>query len=192
MKFEGIYTPLIAPFNSDFTLNFNAMASAIDFLVDAGVHGIIVAGTIASYPFFRVLLKGKCHKRKKLIAAVYIVLGVFFWLPFIGLEQVNQNLLGFTANDLYSENDSDLQSPLFGKHFEKSTRGGWLAWSALGAPGYALPAQGIGHGIRDLMIQFEQVKNWLDQNEVNNHVLFAGFWGIACTLLLINSKTRGG
>ena len=49
MKFEGIYTPLIAPFNSDFTLNFNAMASAIDFLVDAGVHGIIVAGTTGEY-----------------------------------------------------------------------------------------------------------------------------------------------
>ena len=42
MRFEGIYTPLIAPFNSDFTLNSEAMASAIDFLVNAGVHGIIV------------------------------------------------------------------------------------------------------------------------------------------------------
>ena len=45
MRFEGIYTPLIAPFNSDFTLNPVAMASAIDLLVDTGVHGIIVAGT---------------------------------------------------------------------------------------------------------------------------------------------------
>ena len=49
MHFEGIYTPLIAPFKSDFTLNFDAMSSAIDFLVNAGVHGIIVAGTTGEY-----------------------------------------------------------------------------------------------------------------------------------------------
>ena len=49
MRFEGIYTPLIAPFYSDFTLNSDAMASAIDFLVDTGVHGIIVAGTTGEY-----------------------------------------------------------------------------------------------------------------------------------------------
>ena len=35
MQFEGIYTPLIAPFKSDFTLNSDAMSSAIDFLVNA-------------------------------------------------------------------------------------------------------------------------------------------------------------
>ena len=49
MHFEGIYTPLIAPFKSDFTLNSDAMSSAIDFLVNAGVHGIIVAGTTGEY-----------------------------------------------------------------------------------------------------------------------------------------------
>ena len=49
MTFEGIYTPLIAPFNSDFTLNFCAMSSAIDLLVSSGVHGIIVAGTTGEY-----------------------------------------------------------------------------------------------------------------------------------------------
>ena len=49
MNFEGIYTLLIAPFNSDFTLNSVAMASAIDLLVDTGVHGIIVAGTTGEY-----------------------------------------------------------------------------------------------------------------------------------------------
>ena len=48
MEFEGIYTPLIAPFKSDFTLNSDAMASAIDFLVSAGVHGICLLYTSPS------------------------------------------------------------------------------------------------------------------------------------------------
>ena len=45
MKFEGIYTPLVAPFFDDFTLNHDAMQQTVDLLVNAGVHGIIVAGT---------------------------------------------------------------------------------------------------------------------------------------------------
>ena len=148
------------------------------------LSGIIVAGTIAAYPFFRIL-QGKNFFQKKVgLAVLYILLGGFFWLPFIALERVNHNLLGFTANDLYSANDSDLQAPLFGKYFEKSTRGGWLAWSTIGAPGYALPAKGIGHGLRDMMIQFENVESWLDRNESNKHVLFAGLWAIVCTVLL--------
>jgi 4-hydroxy-tetrahydrodipicolinate synthase len=49
MKFEGIYTPLVAPFFDDFTLNHNAMQQTVDLLVNAGVHGIIVAGTTGEY-----------------------------------------------------------------------------------------------------------------------------------------------
>ena len=49
MKFEGIYTPLVAPFFDDFTLNRDAMQQTVDLLVNAGVHGIIVAGTTGEY-----------------------------------------------------------------------------------------------------------------------------------------------
>ncbi len=49
MKFEGIYTPLVTPYNDDFSLNREAMAQTVDYLVDAGVHGIIVAGTTGEY-----------------------------------------------------------------------------------------------------------------------------------------------
>ena len=49
MKFEGIYTPLVAPFFDDFTLNNDAMQQTVDLLVNAGVHGIIVAGTTGEY-----------------------------------------------------------------------------------------------------------------------------------------------
>lgn len=49
MKFEGIYTPLITPYHGDFSLNEAALAAQVDHLVDAGVHGIIVAGTTGEY-----------------------------------------------------------------------------------------------------------------------------------------------
>jgi hypothetical protein len=154
------------------------------------LSGIIVAGTIAAYPFLYILLKRKKFSRSIGLATIYIFLGGLFWLPFLSLERINQNFLGFTANNLYAANDSDLQAPLFGKHFEKSTRSGWLAWSILGAPGYALPGKTIGHGFRDVMTQFEQVKNSLDQYKINQHVLLAGLWGIGCTgLLLIAIKS---
>jgi hypothetical protein len=149
------------------------------------LSGIIVAGTIAAYPFLYILLKRKKFSRSIGFATTYIFIGGLFWLPFLSLERINQNFLGFTANNLYAGNDSDLQAPLFGKHFEKSTRSGWLAWSTFGAPGYALPGKPIGHGFRDMMTQFEQVKGGLDQYKINEHVLFAGFWGIGCTVLLL-------
>ena len=49
MKFEGIYTPLVAPFFDDFTLNHDAMQQTVDLLVNAGVHGIVVEGTTGEY-----------------------------------------------------------------------------------------------------------------------------------------------
>ena len=49
MKFEGVYTPLVTPFHKDFTLNKQAMQASIDLLIDAGIDGLIVAGTEGEY-----------------------------------------------------------------------------------------------------------------------------------------------
>ncbi len=49
MRFEGIYTPVVTPYHADFSLNRDGFAAAIDHLVAAGVHGIIVAGTTGEY-----------------------------------------------------------------------------------------------------------------------------------------------
>ena len=49
MEFEGIYTPIITPYCEDFTLNQPVLADLVDFLINAGVHGIIVAGTTGEY-----------------------------------------------------------------------------------------------------------------------------------------------
>ena len=49
MQFEGIYTPIVTPYRADFTLDRDAFAATIERLIDAGVHGIIVAGTTGEY-----------------------------------------------------------------------------------------------------------------------------------------------
>jgi len=49
MRFEGIYTPLVTPWNGDFSLNVISLAETVEFLIDAGVDGIIVAGTTGEY-----------------------------------------------------------------------------------------------------------------------------------------------
>ncbi len=49
MKFEGIYTPIVTPFNDDFSINKEAFAETVELLIDKGVHGIIIAGTTGEY-----------------------------------------------------------------------------------------------------------------------------------------------
>ncbi len=49
MRFEGIYTPLVTPYNGDFTCNEAALEATVEHLIAAGVHGIIVAGTTGEY-----------------------------------------------------------------------------------------------------------------------------------------------
>lgn len=49
MQFEGIYTPVVTPYHDDFSLNEAALADTIDLLINAGVHGLIIAGTTGEY-----------------------------------------------------------------------------------------------------------------------------------------------
>lgn len=49
MQFEGIYTPIITPFRDDYSIDYEAYAASIDYLVQAGVQGIIVGGTTGEY-----------------------------------------------------------------------------------------------------------------------------------------------
>ena len=49
MEFEGIYTPLVAPFTDSGDLNQEAMVKTIDMLINCGIHGIVIAGTTGEY-----------------------------------------------------------------------------------------------------------------------------------------------
>ena len=49
MQFEGIYTPVITPFHNDGSVDKEGFAEVLEFLIDAGAHGIVVAGTTGEY-----------------------------------------------------------------------------------------------------------------------------------------------
>lgn len=44
-EMNGIYTPLVTPHHGDGSFNLPALADNIDYLVDAGVHGVISGGS---------------------------------------------------------------------------------------------------------------------------------------------------
>lgn len=49
MKFEGIYTPAITPYRSDGSIDRDAFAAQIEYLIGAGVHGIVNGGSTGEY-----------------------------------------------------------------------------------------------------------------------------------------------
>lgn len=49
MRIEGIYTPVITPFREDLSIDLEAYTASVDYLLAAGVHGIIVGGTTGEY-----------------------------------------------------------------------------------------------------------------------------------------------
>lgn len=44
-RFEGIWTPIVTPIREDGTVRWDALAEVIEFLVGAGVHGLITGGS---------------------------------------------------------------------------------------------------------------------------------------------------
>ncbi len=49
MQFDGIYTPIVTPYAEDFSVDIDTLKSVVDLLSDAGVNGIIFAGTTGDY-----------------------------------------------------------------------------------------------------------------------------------------------
>lgn len=47
LTLEGIYTPIVTPFRSDGSINFDALADIVEHLIEKGVHGIISGGSTA-------------------------------------------------------------------------------------------------------------------------------------------------
>ena len=49
MKFDGIYTPVITPHREDGSIDRDALATQIEYLIAAGVHGLINGGSTGEY-----------------------------------------------------------------------------------------------------------------------------------------------
>ena len=44
-RFDGIYTPVVTPYLADGAVNWDALADVIEYLIGAGVHGLISGGS---------------------------------------------------------------------------------------------------------------------------------------------------
>ena len=49
MRFSGIYTPVITPFAPDGRIDFGAYQNQVQYLVSAGVQGLVIGGTTGEY-----------------------------------------------------------------------------------------------------------------------------------------------
>lgn len=49
MQFEGIYTPAITPLKADGSIDHAAFTEVLEYLIEQGVHGIIIAGSTGEY-----------------------------------------------------------------------------------------------------------------------------------------------
>jgi len=49
MRFDGIFTPVITPHREDGSIDRDGFAAMVDYLVGAGVHGIICGGSTGEY-----------------------------------------------------------------------------------------------------------------------------------------------
>jgi len=49
MKIEGIYTPVITPYNADGSIDEGAFVAMLEHLISSGVHGIVVGGSTGEY-----------------------------------------------------------------------------------------------------------------------------------------------
>lgn len=49
MKFEGVYVPIITPFDDHMAIDFDAFGDVIDWQIENGSHGIIVGGSTGEF-----------------------------------------------------------------------------------------------------------------------------------------------
>jgi len=107
-----------------------------------------------------------------------------YFIPYYLLSKTNENLTGYSSSQLYSNQDYNKQSYLWGRHFGESTKGFMLLLSLSAGPGYALPVQPFVHGFRDLLSQFQSVRDFLLKIQINRPIFLVGIISIGLTVLL--------
>ncbi|MTI09736.1 dihydrodipicolinate synthase family protein [Curvivirga aplysinae] len=82
-KFDGIYTPVITPYFLDDTVNWDALADMIDYLIEKGVHGIISGGSTGENytQTIEERLEIARFTKERINGRVPLVIGTGAWLP---------------------------------------------------------------------------------------------------------------
>ena len=148
------------------------------------MSGLIVALTVGFVPVLLVYLK-KTALRKNILLLILVILAPIILFPANELKRFNLYNLGFNSHDLYTKQNYNQQSFLWGEHFVESTKGKMLLLSALGSPGCALPIKPLIYSARDFSLQFESFIDWSRDNKVNAHVFVCGIFGIITLSLFI-------
>lgn len=153
------------------------------------LSSLLTMAGIAATPF---LFLAFAHKRTRLLQfGAMLSLGVIiFFIPYYLLSKTNENLTGYSSDQLYSRQDYNVQSELWGKHFSESTQGWMLVLSLSAGPGYALPFQPVVHRLRDLGSQFSSVRNFFLKSKINLPMFFVGIGSIGLSALLFYGLVR--
>lgn len=78
MRFDGIYTPVITPFQRDYSIDEKAWAETIEWQIDSGAHGIVVGGSTGEvYALSKEERLRQFHRGKEIVRGrVPLIAGV--------------------------------------------------------------------------------------------------------------------
>ena len=161
------------------------------FFLAIGVHAffklssLLTVSSIALIPFLIQVVK--CKKIK--LSTCYIAIAglILFLLPYFLLSSLNEQLTGISSDELYSQQDYNAQHELWGEYFTESTKGGMLVASLFASTGYATPVQSLAHGIRDLLLQFENYSSTLHSYGINPRIFGCCILTIPFTVILFTA-----
>jgi hypothetical protein len=149
---------------------------------------LTIAG-IGTIPIVYIFLKNKSYFRSQKTFALLISMG-FFFVPYLLVNFSNQTLSNIKSSGIYSNQDFNSQSELWGDHFTESTQGPMLVLSLAAGPGYALPTKPILHGLRDLAQQSSSMRSFLYKSKVNLPMLIIGLFSLPLSALLFCTLTK--
>lgn len=112
---------------------------------------------------------------------------IWFFIPYLLVSELNEQLTGISSDELYSKQDYNAQHELWGKYFTESTQGGMLITSLFASTGYATPVQSLAHGFRNLLLQFENYSSTLHSYGINPRILGCCILAIPFTIILFTA-----
>jgi len=172
-------------------IQLSAFYLALGSIAWVKLSSLLTVAGIGTIPFLYILLENKNFFRsQKNIALLFAT--VSFFASYCLLTVTNQNLSGLKSSEMYSNQDFNAQSELWGDHFTESTKGPMLALSLAAGPGYALPTKPVLHGLRDMAWQFSTIRTFLYKANINLPMFTIGVFALPLSTLLFITLGKFG
>lgn len=170
---------------------FKIHAQFFFFCLAIGLHAFFKLSsllTVASILLIPFLVYVTNSTKINLMTCFRAFLGmILFFIPYLLVSELNEQLTGISSDELYSQQDYNAQHELWGEYFTESTRGGMLVTSLFASSGYATPVKSLAHGFRDLLLQFENYSSTLHSYGINPRILGCCILTIPFTLILFTA-----